>query len=95
MRVEDLDRAVLAAFTDIGCTPERAERLARGYKWPPTAQVITASRNFILRDHDIGRTYALQLIAHVEVHGERLVITAKEPGGARKSHDSHRASDCR
>jgi hypothetical protein len=45
------------------------------------AEVITAWRNFLLRDHDIGRTYALQLIAHVEVHGEHLVIVPKVAGG--------------
>ena len=84
MRVEDLDGAVLAAIADIACTSERAERLAHRHKWPPTAQVITAWRNFILRDHDIGRAYALQLIAHVEVHGERLVIIPKEPGGRKE-----------
>jgi DNA invertase Pin-like site-specific DNA recombinase len=84
VRVEDLDGAVLAAIADVVCTPERAGRLARRHQWPPAAEVIAAWRNFILRDHDIGRTYALQLIAHVDVHGERLVITPKEPGGRKK-----------
>lgn len=83
VRVEDLDGAVLAAIADVVCTPERAQRLARRHPWPPTAEVITAWRNFILRDHDIGRTYALQLIDHVDVHGERLVSAPKEPGGRR------------
>lgn len=81
MRVEDLDGAVLAAIADLACTPERVERLARRHDWPPTSEIVTAWRNFILRDHDIGRTYALQLIKHVDVHGERVVITPKEPGG--------------
>ena len=81
VRVEDLDSAVLAAIADIACTPERAQRLARRYDWPPTTEVVIAWRNFILRDHDIGRTYALHLIERIEVHGERLVITSKEPGG--------------
>jgi site-specific DNA recombinase len=84
VRVEDLDGAVLAAIVDLACTPERAERLARRHNWPPTTEVMNAWRNFILRDHDIGRTYALQLIAHVDVHSERLVITPKEPGGRKE-----------
>lgn len=45
---------------------------------------VTAWRNFILRDHDVGRTYALHLIDHVDVHGERIVITPKEPGGRKE-----------
>jgi site-specific DNA recombinase len=81
VRVEDLDGAVLAAIADVVCTPERAGRLARGHQWPPIAEVITAWRNFILRDHDIGRTYALHLIDHVDVHGERVVIVPKVAGG--------------
>lgn len=60
------------------CTTERAGGLARRHHWPPTAEVITAWRNFVLRGHDIGRTYALELIDHVDVHRERLVITPKE-----------------
>lgn len=84
VRVEDLDGAVLAAIADVVCTPERAGRLARRHHWPPTAEVVAAWQNFILRDHDVGRTYALQLIAHVDVHGERLVITPKEPGGRKE-----------
>lgn len=75
VRVEDLDGAVLAAIA------ERAGRLARRHQWPPTSEVITAWRNFILRDHDIGRTYALQLIGHVDVHAERVVIVPKVAGG--------------
>jgi len=74
----------LAAIADVVCTPERAGRLARRHQWPPAAEVIAAWQNFILRDHDISRTYALQLIVHVDVHGERLVITPKEPGGRKK-----------
>lgn len=81
MRVEDLDGAVLAAMADIACTPERAQRLARRHHWPPTGEVITAWRNFILRDRDIGRTYVLHLIDHVDVHGERIVIVPKVAGG--------------
>jgi hypothetical protein len=84
VRVEDLDGAVLAAMSDIACTPERAERLARRHHWPPTGEVITAWRNFILRDPDIGRTYALHLIDHVDVHRERVVITPKECGGRKE-----------
>jgi hypothetical protein len=63
------------------CTPERAQRLARRQQWPPTAEVIAAWRNFILRDPDIGRTYALHLIDHVDVHRERVVIVPKVAGG--------------
>ncbi len=59
-------------------------RLARRHTWPPTAEVIAAWQNFILLDHDIGRTYALPLIDHVDVHRDRLVITPKEPGGRKK-----------
>ena len=81
VRVEDLDGAVLAAIADVVCLPERAGRLARRHHWPPTSEVIAAWRKFILRDHDIGRTYALQLIDHVEVHGERIVIVPKVAGG--------------
>ncbi len=81
VRVEDLDGAVLAAIADLACTPERMERLARWHDWPPTTEVVTAWRNFILKDHDVGRTYALHLIEHVDVQGERIVITPKEPGG--------------
>jgi site-specific DNA recombinase len=81
VRVEELDGAVLAAIADVVCTPERAGRLARRHKWPLIAEVISAWRNLILRDHDIGRTYALHLIDHVDVHGEHVVITRKEPGG--------------
>ncbi len=55
-----------------------------GSSYPPTTEVVNAWRNFILRDHDIGRTYALHLIAHVEVHGERIVITPKETGGRKE-----------
>jgi hypothetical protein len=84
VRVEDLDCAVLAAIADIACTVERAQRLARRHHWPPTAEVITAWRNFLVRDHDIARAYALHLIDHVDVHGERLVITQKEPGGRKE-----------
>lgn len=84
MRVEDLDGAVLAAIADVVCLPERAGRLARRHQWPPTAEVIAAWRNFILRDHDIVRTYAFHLIDHVDVHGDRLVITTKEPGGRKE-----------
>ena len=84
VRVEDLDGAVLVAIADVVCTPERAQRLARRHHWPPTTEVIAAWRNFILRDHAIGRTYALQLLDHVDVHGERLVITPKEPGGRKE-----------
>lgn len=81
MRVEDLDGVVFAAIADVVCTPERTEKLARRHNWPPTTEVVTAWRNFILRDHDIGRTYALHLIEHVDVFGERIVITPKEPSG--------------
>jgi hypothetical protein len=81
VRVEDLDGAVLAALADVVCTAERAGRLARRHHWPPTAEVITAWRNFILRDHDIGRTYALHLIDHVDMHRERVVIVPKVAGG--------------
>jgi DNA invertase Pin-like site-specific DNA recombinase len=81
VRVEDLDGAVLVAIADVMCTPERAERLARRHTWPPTTEVITAWRNFILRDRDIGRTYALQLIDHVDVHGESVVIVPKVASG--------------
>lgn len=81
VRVEDLDGAVLAAIADVVCTPERAGRLAHRHDGSPTAKVITAWRNFILRDHDIGRTYALHLIDHVDVHGERIVIVPKVAGG--------------
>ena len=84
VRVEDLDGAVLAAIADLACTPKRVDRLARRRDWPPTTEVVTAWRNFILRDHSIGRTYALQLIDHVDVHGERIVITPKEPGGRKE-----------
>jgi hypothetical protein len=80
-RVGDLDGAVLAAIADIACTPKRAGRLARRHHWPPTAEVIAGWRNFILRDHAIGRTYALQLIDHVDVHRERVVIVPKVAGG--------------
>lgn len=81
MRTEELDGAVLEKIADVVCTPERAEQLARRHNWPPTAEVVNAWRNFILRDQDVGRTYVLQLIARIEVHGERIVITPKEPGG--------------
>lgn len=84
VRVEDLDGKVLAAIADMACTPARASLLARRHKWPPTTEVITAWRNFILRDHDIARTYALQLIDHVDVHGERIAITPKAPGGRKE-----------
>jgi hypothetical protein len=40
--------------------------------------------NFILHDHEIGRTYALHLIDHVDVHGERLVIVPKVAGGRKE-----------
>jgi hypothetical protein len=80
VRVEDLDGAVLAAIAGLACTPEWVERLTKRCRWPPTDEVITAWRNFILKDHDVGRTYALQLIKHVDVFGERIVITPKEPG---------------
>jgi hypothetical protein len=33
------------------------------------------------RDHDIGRAYALHIIDHVDVHGERIVIVLKVAGG--------------
>ncbi|MCL2778715.1 MAG: hypothetical protein FWD73_11990 [Polyangiaceae bacterium] len=65
-------------------TPERAERLARRHDWPPTTEVVNAWRNFILRDHDIGRTYALHLIDRIHVHNERIVISPKEPCGTMK-----------
>jgi len=81
VRVEDLDGAVLAAIADVVSLPERAGRLARRHQWPPTAEVIAVWRNFILRDHDIGRTYALQLIDHVDMHGEQVVIVPKVVGG--------------
>jgi hypothetical protein len=81
VRVEHLDGTVLAAIADVVCTPERAGRLTRGHHWLPTAEVIAAWRNFVLRDHDIGRTYALQLINHVDVHRERVVIVPKIAGG--------------
>lgn len=84
VRVEDLDGAVLTAIADVVCTPERAGRLALRHEGAPIAEVITAWRNFILRDHDLGRTYALRLIDHVDVQGERLVITPKEPGGRKE-----------
>ena len=84
VRVEDLDGAVLTAIADVVCTPERAGRLALRHKGAPITEVIAAWRNFILRDHDVGRTYALQLIDHVDVQGERLVITPKEPGGRKE-----------
>lgn len=84
VRVEDLDGAVLAAIADMACTPERVERLARRHKWPPTTEVIIAWRNFILKDHEVARTYALHLIEYVEVHRERIVITPKEPGGRKE-----------
>lgn len=84
VRVEDLDGAVLAAIADIACTLERVQRLARRHDWPPTTEVVTAWRNFILRDHDIGRTYALHLIERIEVHGERIAITPKELGGRKE-----------
>jgi len=70
--VEDLDCAVLAAIADLACAPERTRRLARRHHWPQTAEVVTAWRNFILRDHDIGRTYALHLIERIDVYGERI-----------------------
>jgi hypothetical protein len=62
---------------------------ARGKTRAPTplaanSRVIAAWRNFILRDHDIGRTYALHLIDHVDVHGERVVVVPKEPGGRKE-----------
>lgn len=81
VRVEDLDAAALAVIADVVCTPDRAGRLAQRHDGSPTAEVITAWRNFILRDHDIGRTYALHLIDHVNVHGERVVIVPKVGGG--------------
>lgn len=81
VRVEDLDGSVLAAIADVVCTPERAGMLAHRHQWPPTAEVITAWRNFILRDHDIGRTYALHLIDHVDVHGERVAIVPRQASG--------------
>ena len=34
--------------------------------------------------HDLGRKNALQLIDHVDVHGERLVITPKVAGGRKE-----------
>jgi hypothetical protein len=84
VRVEDLDGAVLAAMADFACTPERTQRLSRRHHWPPTGEVITAWRNVILRDPDIGRTYALHLIDLVDVHRERIVITPKECGGRKE-----------
>jgi DNA invertase Pin-like site-specific DNA recombinase len=36
--------------------------------------------NFVLRDHDVGRTCALHLIDHVDVHAERIVIVPKVAG---------------
>src|SRR5690606_34535043 len=95
VRVEDLDGVVLAGIADVVCTPERAERLARRHHWPPTAEVITAWRNFILRDHDIGRTYALHLSDHVDVHRERVVIVPRVAGGRRISRCSVQPSDVR
>lgn len=84
VRVEDLDGAVLTAIADVVCTPERARKLAHRHDWPPTAEVITAWRNFILRDPDIGRTYALHLIDLVDVHRERVVITPMESCGRKE-----------
>ncbi|MCL2726081.1 MAG: recombinase family protein [Polyangiaceae bacterium] len=84
IRTSELDRAVLEKIADLVCTPERAKRLARRHNWPPTGEVLNAWRNFILRDHDIGRTYALHLIERIHVHGERIVISPKEPCGRRK-----------
>jgi hypothetical protein len=55
----------------------------RRHEWPPTDEVVNAWRNFILCDHDVGRTYALHLIQRIEVHGERIVSTPKEPGGTK------------
>lgn len=81
VRVQDLDGAVLTAIADVVCTPERAQRLARRGDRSPTAEVVTAWRNFILHDYDIGRSYALHLIDHVDVHRERIVIVPKELGG--------------
>ncbi len=81
VRVEDLDAAVLAVIADVVCTSERAGTLAHRHDWPPIAEVIAAWRNFILRDHAIGRTYALHPIDHVEVHAERVVIVPKVAGG--------------
>lgn len=95
VRVEDLDGAVLAAIADLACTPERTQRLARRHIWPPTTEVMNAWRNFILRDADIGRTYALHLIEHVVVHGERIVITRKSPVEERRAFQSSRRGENR
>jgi DNA invertase Pin-like site-specific DNA recombinase len=84
VRVEDLDGAVLAAIADAVCTPERAAHLVARHAWPPTTEVVRAWRNVILADHDIGRTYALHLIDHVDVHGERVVIVPKAAVGRKK-----------
>lgn len=76
VRVQDLDGAVLAAIADVVCTPERAGRLARRHQWPPAAEVITAWRNFLVRDHDIARAYALHLIDHVDVTSTCIASTS-------------------
>ena len=62
-------------------SPERAQKLGRRHPWPPTAEVITAWRNFILHEPNIGRTYALHLVDHVNLHRAHTVIAPKEPGG--------------
>ncbi len=84
MRVERLDGAVLAAIADLACARERVEQLAKRRIWPPFEEVAIAWRNFILNDHDIGRTYALQLIDHVDVYGDRVAITPKKAGGRKE-----------
>lgn len=81
MRVEDLDGAALA---EVVCAPDRVGTLARRHHWPPTAEVITAWRTFIERDHNIGRAYALHIIDHVDVHGGRVVIVPKVAGGRKE-----------
>ena len=45
---------------------------------------MNAWRNFILCDHDIGRTYALHLIERIDVHSDRIVITPKDAGGRKE-----------
>ncbi len=72
-----------------GAHGDRGHRLharARGETRAPTPLAANTRghrsvADFILRDHDIGRIYALHLIDHVDVHGERVVITPKDPGG--------------
>ena len=44
-------------------------------------------------DYEVGRAYALHLIERIEVHGERVLITPKEPGG-RKADYRRLDSNC-